>query len=136
METHFWSGLMKVKDNFLKLSSFKLNKGEQIRFWEDKWIGNVAFKDKYPSLYNIVRKMIDTIASVLGIVPLNIAFRRNLDVSNRIRWNELVQSIVHVWLTNDEDLIRWNLHQNGHFTVHSMYLALINNGVVERNQYI
>jgi hypothetical protein len=74
METHFWSGLMKVKDNFLKLSSFKLNKGEQIRFWEDKWIGNVAFKDKYPSLYNIVRKMIDTIASVLGIVPLNIAF--------------------------------------------------------------
>jgi hypothetical protein len=30
----------------------------------------------------------------------------------------------------------WNLHQNGQYTVHYMYLALINNGVVERNRDI
>jgi hypothetical protein len=53
-----------------------------------------------------------------------------------MQWNELVRSTVHVRLTNDEDLIRWNLHQNGQFIVHYLYLALINNEVVERNQYI
>jgi hypothetical protein len=124
---------MKVKDNSLRLQSFKLNNDEQIRFWEDKWIGNLAFKDKYHALYNTTRKRSDTVASVLGIVPLNISFHRNLDDSSRMRWNELVRSIVHVRVTNDDDLIRCNLHQNGQFTVHSMYLALINNGIVERN---
>jgi len=39
-DSHFWSGLMKVKDKFLNLASFQLNNGENIRFWEDKWLGN------------------------------------------------------------------------------------------------
>jgi hypothetical protein len=44
---------MKVKQNFLRFGSFKMNNGAQIRFLEDKWIGNHAFKDQYPSLYII-----------------------------------------------------------------------------------
>jgi hypothetical protein len=52
-DSHFWSRLMKVKQNFLRFGSFKLNNGSQISFWEDKRIGNHAFKDQYPSLYNI-----------------------------------------------------------------------------------
>jgi len=39
-DSQFWSGLMKVKDKFLNLGSFQLNNGENIRFWEDKWLGN------------------------------------------------------------------------------------------------
>jgi len=35
-DSHFWSGLMKVKDTFLNLGSFLLKDGKQIRFWEDK----------------------------------------------------------------------------------------------------
>jgi hypothetical protein len=30
----------------------------------------------------------------------------------------------------------WNLHQNGQYSVHSLYLALINNGVVQRNTIV
>ncbi|XP_062193487.1 uncharacterized protein LOC133896859 [Phragmites australis] len=37
-DSHFWSGLMKVKDQFLRLGSFHLNNGFQIRFWEDTWV--------------------------------------------------------------------------------------------------
>jgi hypothetical protein len=33
-DSHFWSGLMKVKEIFLRFASFKLNNGEQIRSWE------------------------------------------------------------------------------------------------------
>ena len=31
-DSHFWAGLMKVKDTFLNIESFPLNDGNQIRF--------------------------------------------------------------------------------------------------------
>lgn len=55
-----------------------MNNREQIRFWEDKWLGNLPFKDKYPSLYTIVQRKCSSIASVMSSVPLNVSFRRAL----------------------------------------------------------
>ena len=54
-DSHFWSGLMKVKDTFLNLGMFILKNGEQIRFSQDIWLGNQSFMTQYPSLYQIVR---------------------------------------------------------------------------------
>jgi hypothetical protein len=135
-DSHFWSGLMKVKDQFMRFGSFRLNNGQQIRFWEDVWIGTVSFQQKYPSLYNIVRKKNDTVASVLSSVPLNVSFRRSLQDNDLRNWNELVMSIMHIQLNDNKDTFKWNLKANRIFTVHSMYLAVINNGVVERNTMI
>ena len=75
---HFWSGLMKVKNTFLNLGSWTVNNGEQVRFWEDKWLGNYSFKDRYLSLYSIVRRRNSSIAYVMSTVPLNVSFRRAL----------------------------------------------------------
>jgi hypothetical protein len=44
----FWSGLMKVKDQFMRFGSFQLNNDQQIQFWKDVWIGNVSFLAKIP----------------------------------------------------------------------------------------
>jgi hypothetical protein len=49
-DSHFWSGLLKVKDTFLNLGGFQLNNGHNIRLWEDKWMGNFTLKQLYPSL--------------------------------------------------------------------------------------
>ena len=38
----FWSGLMLVKKEFLKWMTFKVQNGKQIRFWEDKWLGELG----------------------------------------------------------------------------------------------
>ena len=43
---------------------------------------------------------------------------------------------MHIQLIDENDTCRWNLHQNGLFSAHSMYLALINNGHIERNKYL
>jgi hypothetical protein len=67
-----------VNDQFLNLGSFKVGNGSQIRFWEEKWLGNQPLKLKYPSLFNIVRRKQDTIANILPTMPLNISFRRGL----------------------------------------------------------
>ncbi len=45
-------------------------------------------------------------------------------------------SIVHIYLNLFSDCFRWNYHQNGMFSVRSMYLALITNAYDERNKYI
>jgi hypothetical protein len=47
---------MNVKNDFLNMGSFILQDGKEIRFWEDIWLGNSAFKVQYPNLFNIVRK--------------------------------------------------------------------------------
>jgi hypothetical protein len=93
-DSHFWTGLMKVKKKLLRYGSFQLNNGSQIRFWEDNWIGNHAFKDQYPSLYNIARRKSDTIEKILSGVPLNISFRRQLTGHNLVMWHNLAHGIM------------------------------------------
>jgi hypothetical protein len=68
------------------------------------------------------------VESVLSTVPLNISFHRFLSQNNLRLWNDLVRRIMHVRLNDQKDVFTWNLHQNGLYTVRSLYLALINNG--------
>lgn len=60
------------------MESCIVNNGDQVRFWADKWLGNTFFKDRYPSLYSVVRKRNSSIASVMSSIPLNVSFRRAL----------------------------------------------------------
>ena len=75
-DSQFWSGLMEIKDQFFERGKFVVQNGLQTRFWEDWWIGNKPLKLQYPTLYRIVRKKNQTVASVLGASPLNVSFRR------------------------------------------------------------
>ena len=93
-DSHFWSGLMKVKLEFLRLGKFQLGNGIEVRFWEDAWLGNVAFKDQYPSLYNVVRKKSASVSVVLRSNPLNVSFRRSLVGNNLIAWHNLVARVM------------------------------------------
>ena len=127
---------MKVKDTFLNHGSFHLNDGNQIRFWEDKWIGNHTLREQYPDLYNIVRKKHATVASVFSRVPLNVSFRRSLTGHLLTLWHDLVAQISHVRLNNNADVFRWNLNQAGVFTVSSMYNALISNGNIQFDKHL
>jgi hypothetical protein len=131
---------MKAKETFLRYGSFRLNNEKQIRFWEDKWLGNYSFKDQYPSLYNIARRKSVIVESELSTVPLNVSFRGFLNQNNIILLNDLVRRVLHVRLNTQAntqaDVFIWNLHQNGQYTVNSLYMALINNGVVHMNKQL
>jgi ABC-type proline/glycine betaine transport system permease subunit len=43
---------------------------------------------------------------------------------------------MHVGLNDQNDVFLWNLHQHGQYTVHSLYLALINNGMENMNKQL
>jgi hypothetical protein len=87
---------MNVKDHFLSLGRFKLVSRNQIRFWEDKWLGNHAFKHVYPNLFNIARKKHATTADVIRSSPLNISFKRALVGTKLQEWHNLVASLMFV----------------------------------------
>jgi hypothetical protein len=74
-------------------------------------------------MYNIVRKKSDTIAKVLSAAPLNTSFRTYLAGNKLVLWNNLVRRIALIQLSDNEDVFKWNLHQNGQFSVHSKYPA-------------
>jgi hypothetical protein len=61
---------MATKKFFFGLGSFSIKDGSEIRFWEDKWLGNATFWEEYPALYSIVRHKGDTIAKFWRILHL------------------------------------------------------------------
>ena len=119
---------MNVKDSFLGLGHFNVKDGTQTRFWVDTWLGNKPLKDKFPALFNIVRRKQDSIATVLSSPNLNISFRRNLTGRSLENWQRIVASLQQVNLMQERDVFVWNLKASGTFTIKSMYVALINNG--------
>jgi hypothetical protein len=55
-ESHFWAGLMEVKNLVLERGRFQVLDGSQTRFREDLWLGREPFRVKYPALYNLIKK--------------------------------------------------------------------------------
>jgi hypothetical protein len=68
---------MAMKRFFFLYETFSIRDGSEIRFWEDKWLGNVTLREQYLALYNIVRHKCDTLSKVLETFPPNVAFRRS-----------------------------------------------------------
>ena len=128
-DSYFWKSLMNVKDTFTGFGSFKVKDGSQTRFWFDTWVGNKPLKDRFPALFNIVRRKQDSVAQVLSSSPLNISFRRNLLGANLRDWQRIVNSLRDLNLHEERDIFVWALHLSGSFSVKSMYATLINNGI-------
>jgi hypothetical protein len=124
---------MEIKDQFLSRGCFKVNSGNQARFWEDVWVGEEPLMTVYPSLYNIARKRNVTVSSVLRSVPLNMSFRRALTGRNLDYWLQLVESIVNVELNDEVDVFVWKGNRTGRFTVQSLYKILMKQDRVPQN---
>jgi hypothetical protein len=89
---------MAAKKYFFGLGSFSIRDGSEIRFWEDKWLGNATLHEQYPSLYNIIRHKVDTITKVMESSPPNVSFRRDLSGLRLVAWNALLQHLANIQL--------------------------------------
>ena len=128
---------MATKNDFFRFGAFNIKDGSEIRFWEDKWLGNSTLREQYPSLYNIVCHKSDTLAVVMQSSPLNMTFRRTLVGPRLVMWEALIGRLTDVQLSQGHDEFRWNLNVNGQFTVESMYRALIHSNIpVDSNKKI
>jgi hypothetical protein len=116
---------MVTKKYFFPHGCFSIRDGSEIRFWEDKWLGNTTLREQYPALYNIVRYKEDTLAKIMGSNQPQVTFRRDLIGARLVSWNALLQRLENLHLTQGSDEFRWNLTENHRFSVISMYSALI-----------
>jgi hypothetical protein len=105
-DSPFWKGLMKIMGAFFTRGKFVVGSGEGVRFWEDKWLGDQTLATQYPQLYNIVHRKHDTVANVMGSIPLNIGFRRRLIGD---KWAHLCQRLMMINLNEDPDKFVWGL---------------------------
>jgi hypothetical protein len=120
---------MATKKHFFGHGKFLIKDGSEVCFWEDKWLVTTTLREQYPALYDIVCHKGDTIAHVLEANPPNVLFRRNLYGPRFVSWENLLQRLASVQLTDRKDEFQWNLHENGKFSVASMYNALISSGL-------
>jgi hypothetical protein len=88
-------------------------------------LGNTTLQEQISVLNNTVCYKGDTAAKVLESSPPNVTFTRDLVGPRRACWNALLQCLALVQLMKRTDKFRWNLHENGKFSVDSMYRALI-----------
>jgi hypothetical protein len=99
----FWAGLMATKKFFFGLNSFSIKDGSEVRFWEDKSLGNATLREQYPALYSIVRHKGDTITKVMENSPPSVAFRRDLSGQRLVALNALLQRLENVQLQDGHD---------------------------------
>jgi hypothetical protein len=104
-DSPFWKGLMGVKEDFFSWGSFSVGNGQQVRFWEDTWLGDAPLASQYPSLYNIVRRKNVLVSDVLINTPLNLEFRRALIENKWAVWITLVQRLMHISLSDQKDIL-------------------------------
>jgi hypothetical protein len=135
-DSHFWSSLIKVKRDFFRFGSFIVKDGTQVRFWEDKWLGNSSLQEQFPCLYNIARPKHVTIAEVLSGPSPNLSWRRDLIGPKLIAWNNLLPRIANIELAHEQDEFYWNLHPNGKFSVKSHYQGLLHTDIPNINKLI
>uniref|UniRef100_A0A453LXQ8 Reverse transcriptase zinc-binding domain-containing protein n=1 Tax=Aegilops tauschii subsp. strangulata TaxID=200361 RepID=A0A453LXQ8_AEGTS len=102
-DSPFWKGLMRVKATFFHRVKFIVGDGTTTRFWEDTWLGDTPLALQYPSLYHIVQRKEDYVATVMQTVSLNIQFRRSLVGDRWTSWLHLVRRLMEVHLSDQGD---------------------------------
>ena len=48
-----WKAISSLYEDFYQRVSFKVGKGDKVRFWEDRWEGEDTFKRLFPSLFRL-----------------------------------------------------------------------------------
>jgi hypothetical protein len=94
---------MATKKHFFSHGKFSIKDGFEVRFWEDKWLGTTTLREQYSVLYAIMRHKGDKIAHVLESNPPNVMFMRNLYGPRLVSWEDLLQPLANVQLTDGKD---------------------------------
>lgn len=124
-DSHFWQGLMEIKDKFYSLCTKKLGDGKSILFWEDSWLGGRPLNIQYPALYNITFSKHITLAKIKEKGWEVIKFRRSLYGDKLHDWNKIKSKFGELdFQEGAKDKHSWTLTKHGTFSVKSFYRAL------------
>ncbi|GJT34422.1 RNA-directed DNA polymerase, eukaryota, reverse transcriptase zinc-binding domain protein [Tanacetum coccineum] len=102
--------------HLLAAAKRKLGNEENTLFWEDKWIGEVTLKTKYPRLFALEHHKSITVAAKMGQLSLDHSFRRppRGGIEDE-QYRDLRTTTSNVLLPNMHDRWFWSLNSSGEF---------------------
>ena len=116
---------------FRKYAQFKVGVGDRVKFWTDRWSGDLRLHLAFPILYNFAANKEASIES--SLMCQGAGNRKTWDVCfirGPNNWEaDVVDDFFQFLATNlplvtDGDRMRWKLTKNGNFTTCSYYHKL------------
>nr|GEX74164.1 putative RNA-directed DNA polymerase, eukaryota, reverse transcriptase zinc-binding domain protein [Tanacetum cinerariifolium] len=103
--------------DLLATAKKEVGNGENTLFWEDKWIGEVTLKTKYPRLFALEQHKSITVAAKMGQPSLDHSFRRlpRGGIEDE-QYRDLRTTTSNVLLPNMHDRWFWSLNYTGEFS--------------------
>jgi hypothetical protein len=128
-----WKGILSGWDDYFQHVQFVVGQGNRVRFWEDKWCGDLALKDRFPLLFTCSSNQGATLDTVLrrsasgGVGEWNVTFTRSFndwEVEMVVEFFHVLSSVAVPNLVPDG--LKWNCNKDGVFDSRSFYVALNN----------
>jgi hypothetical protein len=127
--SHFWKEAMKENILIEIGTSWQVGNGCSVRFWDDRWIGQISLSAIYPNLYHIAYDKNILVSQVFQNNSISIDFARQLIGVYQTEWHELVNFFRYFQLSHSNDKILWRWSTKGQFSVHSLYTWLDYGGI-------
>ena len=128
-----WKAISSLYGDFHQMVSFKIGKGNKVRFWEDIWEGEATLKSLFPSLFRLSTRTSRPIADFVdqtrlqeeGVTSWNLHFFRNLQDREISQLQGLLQRLDRTHLCNSvEDNRIWLPDSTGSFSCKSAFAWL------------
>ncbi|WMV33012.1 hypothetical protein MTR67_026397 [Solanum verrucosum] len=128
-----WKSIRMLWDTFDQNAYFELGNGVLLKFWTDKWLGNITLQEDFPDLFRIAQDPNSIIAANREGINWDIRFRRNMhdwEVNDLV---DLFARLQHCHINlQAADKLKWG-HQKGVYTVKEGYQQLCSRNPVIAN---
>lgn len=124
-----WKAILKVRNLVMGLVGFGVGDGSQVRFWHDRWCGEVALKDSFPRLYMVARDRDGVVVTAMewvgDVLMWGPSFRRALRDEEEGDLTTLLGMLGRAKVRrHGEDFLTWEGGGGSTFSVRALYKAI------------
>lgn len=129
-----WKGIWLGREAFWRRVRLKVGVGDRVRFWRDRWCGDLSLESQFPLIFAIVADYEVLVATVkIGERPStvwNVRLRRNVQDWEQDQLVDLLGFLYGLKFVGDgQDSLVWDCPRSkGVFTVSSFYGRLVQDG--------
>uniref|UniRef100_A0A8I7BK24 Reverse transcriptase zinc-binding domain-containing protein n=1 Tax=Hordeum vulgare subsp. vulgare TaxID=112509 RepID=A0A8I7BK24_HORVV len=125
----FWKSVTWALNASKTFYRWKIGNGRNVKLWHDLWVGECSLKVQFRELFYICNQPECTVSRVWDGVDLKLSFRRCADSTGFDKWNQLLDIIQGIPLSDAPDVPIWMLESNGVYSVKSFHSTINFGGV-------